>query len=165
MLKRNVFLNVAKSNKLIVVAAGLFLLIALPALYIFEKNVRSDIYHTAQTELKRELELKSLSLKKHLQDSVNAIRFLDATPPIQGISRASENKYIDPLLGTPIDVWQTRLASIFSGFMRTDESILQARYIMLADGGQEIVRVDRNQLGEIIRLQGSQLQKKASVNI
>tara|TARA_B110000046_G_scaffold176072_1_gene201341 strand:+ start:356 stop:3415 length:3060 start_codon:yes stop_codon:yes gene_type:complete len=160
MLKRNVFLNVAKSNKLIVVAAGLFLLIALPALYIFEKNVRSDIYHTAQTELKRELELKSLSLKKHLQDSVNAIRFLDATPPIQGISRASENKYIDPLLGTPIDVWQTRLASIFSGFMRTDESILQARYIMLADGGQEIVRVDRNQLGEIIRLQGSQLQKK-----
>ena len=108
----------------------------------------------------RELETKSLSLKKHLKDSVTAIRFLDATPPIQGITRAKENKLIDPVLGTPIDVWQERLASIFTGFMQTDDSILQARYIMLEDGGQEIVRVDRNQLGEINRLQGLQLQKK-----
>ncbi|MEI8619078.1 hypothetical protein P4S63_24410 [Pseudoalteromonas sp. B193] len=44
--------------------------------------------------------------------------------------------------------------------MQTDDSILQARYIMLEDGGQEIVRVDRNQLGEINRLQGLQLQKR-----
>ncbi|MEI8642363.1 hypothetical protein P4S68_20435 [Pseudoalteromonas sp. Hal099] len=43
--------------------------------------------------------------------------------------------------------------------MQTDDSILQARYIMLAENGQEIVRVDRF-LGDIIRLQGAQLQKR-----
>lgn len=160
MLKRNALLDVGTSNKLVIVAAIIFLLIALPSLYLFEKNVRSEIYHAAQIDLKRELEIKSISLKKHLQDSVTAIRFLDATPPIQGITRATENKLIDPLLGTPMEVWQERLASIFSGFMRTDDSILQARYIMLDDGGQEVVRVDRNKLGEITRLQGQQLQKK-----
>ena len=160
MLKRNTFLSVTKSNKLILVAALIFVLIALPSLYIFEQKVRSDIYNSSQVELKRELETKSLSLKKHFQDSVTAIRFLDATPPIQGITRATENKLIDPLLGTPIGVWQERLGSIFSGFMRTDESILQARYIMLADGGQEVVRVDRNHQGKLVRLEGQQLQKK-----
>ncbi|MEI8706757.1 PAS domain S-box protein [Pseudoalteromonas sp. B62] len=137
-----------------------FIVISLPSLYLFEKKVRSDVYNTAQIELKRELETKTLSLKKHFKDSVTAIRFLDATPPIQGISRASEHKLIDPLLGTPIAVWQERLASIFSGFMRTDESILQARYITLADGGREVVRVDRTELGSLVRLDGEQLQQK-----
>ena len=160
MLKRNILLNVTKNNKLMLVATIIFVLIALPSLYMFDQKVRSDVYHSAQIELKRELETKSLSLKNHLKDSVTAIRFLDATPPIKGITRATENKKIDPLLGTHIDVWEERLASIFSGFMRTDDSILQARYIILADGGQEVVRVDRNQLGEINRLQGLQLQKK-----
>ena len=160
MLKRNILLNVTKNNKLMLVATIIFVLIALPSLYMFDQKVRSDVYHSAQIELKRELETKSLSLKNHLKDSVTAIRFLDATPPIKGITRATENKKSDPLLGTHIDVWEERLASIFSGFMRTDDSILQARYIILADGGQEVVRVDRNQLGEINRLQGLQLQKK-----
>lgn len=160
MLKKNNFLNVTKNNRLMLVATIIFVLIALPSLYLFDQKVRSDVYNSAQIELKRELETKSLSLKNHLKDSVTAIRFLDATPPIKGITRATENKKIDPLLGTHIDVWEERLASIFSGFMRTDDSILQARYIILADGGQEVVRVDRNQLGEINRLQGLQLQKK-----
>ncbi|WP_237707146.1 cache domain-containing protein [Pseudoalteromonas sp. BSi20652] len=132
----------------------------MPSLYVFEQKVRSDIYDSSLIELKRELETKSISLKKHLTDSVTAIRFLDATPPIQGITRATENKLIDPLLGTPITVWQDRLSSIFTGFMRTDNSILQARYIMLADGGKEVVRVDRNHQGELFRREADQLQKK-----
>ena len=160
MLKKNIFLRSTKNNKLILLVVITFIVISLPSLYLFEKKVRSDVYNTAQIELKRELETKTLSLKKHFKDSVTAIRFLDATPPIQGISRASEHKLIDPLLGTPIAVWQERLASIFSGFMRTDESILQARYITLADGGREVVRVDRTELGSLVRLDGEQLQQK-----
>jgi PAS domain S-box-containing protein len=160
MLKKAIFFSAAKSNKLILFTALIFLIISLPSLYIFENKVRGDIYQSAQIELKRELETKTLSLKKHFQDSVTAIRFLDATPPISGIIRASENPLIDPLIGTPMAVWQERLGSIFSGFMRTDESILQARYIMLAEDGQEAVRVDRTEQGKIIRLEGQQLQKK-----
>ncbi|AQQ01180.1 hybrid sensor histidine kinase/response regulator [Pseudoalteromonas aliena] len=160
MYKRNVFLSIAKSNKLVLFTVMLFLLIALPSLFVFDQKIRGDIYHASHIELKRELENKTVAIKKHFQDSVTAIRFLDATPPIKGITRATENNRVDPLLGTPMAIWQERLASIFSGFMRTDESILQARYIALAEGGQEIVRVDRNYQSEIKRVQGSQLQKK-----
>ena len=159
MLKRNVFITAAKGNKLLLVAIIVFLVIALPSVYVFEKKVRAEIYNDARSELNRELETKAASLKNHLNDSITAIRFLNATPPIQGISRATDNQLIDPLLQTPIAVWQDRLADIFSGFMQTDDSILQARYIMLAENGQEIVRVDRF-LGDIIRLEGAQLQKK-----
>ncbi|XQF91902.1 hypothetical protein ACOBV9_09500 [Pseudoalteromonas espejiana] len=159
MLKGNVFITAAKGNKLLLIAIVVFLIIALPALYVFEQKVRAEIYTDARDELNRELETKSASLKNHLTDSITAIRFLNATPPIQGISRATDNQLIDPLLQTPIAVWQERLASIFSGFMQTDDSILQARYIMLAENGQEIVRVDRF-LGDIIRLEGPQLQKR-----
>lgn len=74
-VKKECFLDIAKSNKLIVIAAGLFLLIALPSLYIFEKNVRSDIYHSAQVDLKRELELKSLSLKNTSKIALTQLDF------------------------------------------------------------------------------------------
>ena len=125
MLKRNVFITAAKGNKLLLVAIIVFLVIALPSVYVFEKKVRAEIYNDARSELNRELETKAASLKNHLNDSITAIRFLNATPPIQGISRATDNQLIDPLLQTPIAVWQDRLADIFSGFMQTDDSILQ----------------------------------------
>lgn len=158
MLKGNVVIA-AKGNKLLLVAIIVFLVVALPSMYVFEKKTRVEIFNSAREELSRELETKAASLKNHFNDSITAIRFLNATPPIQGISRATDNQLIDPLLQTPIAVWQDRLAGIFSGFMQTDDSILQARYIMLAENGQEIVRVER-MLGDIIRLEGSQLQKK-----
>jgi two-component system, sensor histidine kinase and response regulator len=160
MLKLNFFIRVAKSNKLILYAVLAFFIIALPALYLFEQKVRTEVYNTAHVELKRELETKLLAINKHINDSVTAIHFLNATPPIKGLSRATENQLIDPLTGTPISLWQQRLSEIFSGFMETDNSILQARYIMLAEGGKEVVRVDRGQNGAVIRIEGSQLQHK-----
>lgn len=57
-------MNVTKNNKLMLVATIIFVLIALPSLYLFDQKVRSDVYNSAQIELKRELETKSLSLKK-----------------------------------------------------------------------------------------------------
>ena len=44
MLKRDIFLNVTKNNKLMLVATIIFVLIALPSLYLFDQKVRSDVY-------------------------------------------------------------------------------------------------------------------------
>ena len=38
MLKRNVFITAAKGNKLLLVAIIVFLVIALPSVYVFEKK-------------------------------------------------------------------------------------------------------------------------------
>ncbi|MBB1300331.1 response regulator [Pseudoalteromonas sp. SR44-8] len=153
------FFNLFRSNKLSLLALLFFFILAIPALYIFELKVRKDVYQVAQTTLQQELDTKALMLKGHLKDSVSSINFLNATPPISGISRAAANDLIDPLLNTPIAIWQTRLAEIFSGFMRTDPQLLQARYITLADNGQEIVRVDRIN-DALVRLEGDLLQQK-----
>jgi signal transduction histidine kinase/ActR/RegA family two-component response regulator len=154
MFIKNSFLTTAKGNRLLLLALIVFIFIATPVLYVFEKQTRQDVYSNAFVVLERELDTKAASLTKHFKDSVTAINFLNATPPIQSLSHSQENN-IEASLSTPLD----RLSSIFSGFMRTDESILQARYITLANDGQEIVRVDRTR-GNIVPIEGEYLQKK-----
>ncbi|MBQ4832446.1 response regulator [Pseudoalteromonas sp. MMG010] len=137
----------------------IFFIIAVPAVYIFEKQIREDIYQSHLIQLQRELDTKVLAIEKHFQDSVIETRFLNVTPPILGITRANQNNQIDPLLNTHVEIWRDRLSSIFSGFMQTDKSITQARYITLADGGHEFVRVDRF-LNKVVRIEDDKLQMK-----
>lgn len=146
-------------NKVFLIALLVFCILLIPTLYFFELKSRKDAYQLAYANLQEELDTKSQALRGHLQHSIAAIHFFNVTPPVTGIIRAAENDLVDPVLKTPIAVWQTRLAEIFSGFMQTDSYLAQSRYIMLAEQGQEIVRIDRTEQG-IKRLTGPQLQKK-----
>ena len=146
-------------NKVFLIALLVFCILLIPTLYFYELKSRKDAYQLAYANLQEELDTKSQALREHLINSVAAIRFFHVTPPVSGIIRAAENELVDPVLNTPMAVWQTRLAEIFSGFMETDSYLAQSRYIMLAEQGQEIVRIDRTKQG-VIRLTGPQLQKK-----
>ncbi|MCQ8876761.1 ATP-binding protein [Pseudoalteromonas shioyasakiensis] len=148
-----------KSNKIFLLALLISVLLALPSLYVFELKTRSDVYNNAKVGLKHTLETKKQYLKVQLHNSVSSVHFLDSTPPVAGIRRANDNNGVDPEFDIPVFVWQTRLAGIFSGFMRTDESLFQARYITLANQGQEFIRVDRV-ANEITRIEGDALQQK-----
>lgn len=148
-----------RSNKIFLLTILVFAILAVPTLYTFEKKVRHDVFNSEKINLEHELDNKAQAFKGRLQDSVNAIRFLNVTPSIVGISRTIHNNNIDPLYGINVDVWQERLATTFMGFMHTDEHLSQARYITLANKGKELVRVDR--VGQTIsRVLGEQLQQK-----
>lgn len=134
-------------------------MLALPSIYVFELKTRSDIFNNEKVALEHVLETKIRYLKAQLQTSVASIHFLDSTPPISGIRRSHANNNIDPAFDISVSVWQTRLAEIFTGFMQTDETLSQARYITLANQGMELVRVDRIN-NEIIRIEGDALQQK-----
>lgn len=85
--------------------------------------------------------------ERSLQDGVAVARqtagILAATPPIQGIIRAERAGGVDPLDGSSIELWKQRLTQIFEGMARNYPEILQVRYIQAANGGMELVRVNR----------------------
>ncbi|MCB9556288.1 MAG: PAS domain S-box protein [Deltaproteobacteria bacterium] len=72
-----------------------------------------------------------------------ALRLIGDVPPISGIIRASRNQDRDPQSQSSLEQWRTRLAQIFAALLRTDPALSQVRYLAAADGGREIVRVDR----------------------
>ncbi|MGS0496761.1 hybrid sensor histidine kinase/response regulator [Pseudoalteromonas sp. S1727] len=153
------FNRLVSGNKVFLIALLAFCILLVPTLYIFELKTRKDVYQLAYANLQEELDTKSHALREQLQNSIATIKFFNVTPPVSGIMRAAANNSVDPELKTPMEVWQTRLAEIFTGFMQTDGDLAQSRYIMLAEQGQEIVRIDRTEEG-LIRLTDSQLQKK-----
>jgi PAS domain S-box-containing protein len=71
------------------------------------------------------------------------LTFLANTPPIQGLVRA-EKTGIDVQAKSTRALWQTRLQQIFSAYLASNPEIYQVRFIGLADGGRELVRVQRN---------------------
>ena len=87
------------------------------------------------------------------------VRFLSKLPPIQGIVRARRNGGIDPRDGSTLSEWKGRLAEIFTGLLRTRPGYFQVRFIGKADGGRELVRVERDADGVHVAPAG-QLQAK-----
>lgn len=90
------------------------------------------------------------------------IAALAGTPPIQGLVRAiGDDQGIDPLDGSTTDQWRHRLETIFISFMKARPQYTQLRYIALADGGRELVRVDN--IDEAPHpIVGPELQEKGS---
>lgn len=75
----------------------------------------------------------------------NNTLFLSRTPPLRGIVRAARNGGMDPVDHNSQTVWARRLEEIFTAFLNTRPEYAQARYIGVADGGRELVRVDRKE--------------------
>jgi PAS domain S-box-containing protein len=100
----------------------------------------------------------------HLKTPFDAIRnatlMLAQTPPFEGIARATANRGSDPADGSSLADWRKRLETIFDAMLRNFPPYLQLRYIGLADGGREIVRVDRTRAG-IRAVPTGELQEKA----
>lgn len=88
-----------------------------------------------------------LSLIQELQRDV---RMLESVPPIQGIIRSRAHGGVDPLDGSTEELWVSRLQVIYGGMLVSKPHYMQVRYIGLADGGLELVRVTRNIESQIV---------------
>jgi PAS domain S-box-containing protein len=120
---------------------------------------------TFEAEVRERLELQIANRTRLLEARRTKLRndalFLAALPPIKGIVAASQHGGIDPEDGTSLELRADRLARIFLSYARTTEEVSQVRLIGVADGGRELVRVDRR--GDSLRiLSGEQLLRKGS---
>lgn len=68
--------------------------------------------------------------------------FLAETPPVQGLLRASATG-IDPWDGSSRKAWESRMQQILRAHIKSSPEVYQARFISLAEGGREWVRVER----------------------
>ena len=135
------------------IAAVIIMVIAMIADHKITTSYNQSVVEDVQINL-REIE----ALVKNEYDSYrDDIYFLHDTPPISGLTRAAKNNGIDPLDGTTIAKWRSRLTQIFRSFTENNSQYFQLR--LLDAQGNETVRVERR-LGKIFAVETSDLQAK-----
>lgn len=128
--------------------------------WIFSK-FNDELMRNELAELSSETSLQGNEFKYQIEEVLRDVSFLRGTPPVNGIIRAYSNNGIDPFDGSTIDIWYSRLATIFSEMLEAKKEYVQIRYIGLKNNGREIVRVDRyGPNGTIRRVPENELQEK-----
>lgn len=128
--------------------------------WIFKRSEAELIKHKIE-ELNNEVNLQSIRFKAYKSELLRDTLFLSGTPPIQGIIRTQSNAVDYHDGSSTLYDWELRLQSIFMQMLNAKPYYLQIRYIGLADGGRELVRVDRmGESGTIRVVTGDELQQK-----
>jgi len=123
------------------------LVIAVAISVLLSMQQRQDNFTRYATRLTSVGNLVAAEFEDAMVALEREVLFLAGTPPIEGIIRASQNGGIDPVESTNILRWESMLQTIFSSVAAVETSYFQIRFIGVADGGRELVRVDSNASG------------------
>ena len=126
---------------------------------IYERNQHQSTMQQAASTLYHDAQRLGTQIRSQLDDLKRDIKFINQTPPIQGIVRSQNNGGVDPLDGSTLTQWRDRLAQIFTAVAGMYPHYTQIRFIGQAEGGHELVRVDRH-ADVIERMTQGLLQKK-----
>ncbi len=143
-------------SALIIVAAG-----AVSLAFIENARIRDAYLSERGTHLKNDLETEKLRLNQAIVALRQDVLFLSDTPPVPGIVRAALNHGYDPRYGNTHKIWAERLEQIFTAFSQAHPNYFKIRYIGVADGGREFVRVV-NRGGKIETTPFEELQPKSN---
>lgn len=111
--------------------------------FLINSKDQKVIEEQSLDRLKYEVRSKSQKLLSPLEALQTDVSYLAGTPPILGIARAVKNGGVDPRDGSTVKLWKSRLSLIFQELLQAKKNYSQVRYIGVADGGREVVRVDR----------------------
>ncbi|HLN07442.1 MAG TPA: HAMP domain-containing protein, partial [Xanthobacteraceae bacterium] len=115
---------------------------------VFELADWSQAYGRFQ----RLLESVSETLETSTADARSDVIALRASAPVAGIARASLAGGIDPDGGTTLGAWQEEMASRCIARLTAKAIYRECRFITVADGGRDTVRVDRDNTGATVRV-------------
>ena len=122
-------------------------------------QLRNTVDQETTRYVRDQLSIRNDMILDNLKENRASLRFLFATPPVDGIVRAQLNNGVDPATDNSIDQWLDRLQVIFTVFMENHADIAQIRFIGGAENGKELVRVER-QSGNITIVPNEALQAK-----
>lgn len=132
------------SSRLLLFTASLVLLTTLlPTLLIFNQ-LDKQLMEKAQQELAAESNLQLLLFRSQISNLSQDVTFLAGTPPIRGIIRSMNPRGIDPLDGSSLTLWHTRLRTIFSKLSQSRSSYLGISYFRLTETPEELVSTGSN---------------------
>lgn len=147
-------------TKVILLTLACVLASSLAISVVFNLRMRDLAYRDAVNTMDRETQLIAAQFEAAYQSSTDDVLTLAGTPPIQGIIR-TQGGAVDPLDNSRYEEWRQRLETIFTSLLVRRPSYFQIRYIGLADGAREIVRVERKG-SEIVVVQPADLQPKGN---
>ncbi len=151
------------SSRLALVMVLIVTLTALAASALIFSRLNSVLIESTSAELERETEIQATKFVSRMDELMRDTLLLANTPPIQGIIRSSSAGAdgLDATDGSTLALWRRRLEIIFEGVIRNKPDYLQVRFIGLADGGRELVRVDRDvEAGQVLPIGDQSLQQK-----
>ena len=132
------------ATKISALAFGLVLVTAWVVGIVTYTNSNAILVRHDLESLKEGLRLQGIRVLSDIDMLRQDVMFLSRTPPIQGIIRAQMAGGIDPQDSSTEALWRQRLGVIFTAFLRSKPSYFQVRYIGVANGGRELVRVERS---------------------
>ena len=89
------------------------------------------------------------------------VRLFAHTSPVIGMTRSLANGGIDPESGLSTEQWRARMETVCSTLLNLHSYYTQARFIGIADGGRELVRVNRSD-GALKAVAPADYQQKGS---
>lgn len=105
-------------------------------------GVASTVVRGLERErVEQRLDKASSQLVLRINEFSKVPQILAGTPPVQRIAAISEGEAPQP--GESLTEWRRRLGIIFRSIVLASPDLTQARFIGVADGGREIVRVNR----------------------
>ena len=118
-------------------------LLLIATVLLFENSITSVAKQQTYQTLEESVVGAEQTAKSQVRQYMSELKFLHATPPIQGIVRARENNGVDPVDTTTSIQWKRRLETIFVGFIENNDEIDQLRIIEASGEGMEYIRVVR----------------------
>ena len=141
------------------ILVGIALILCIAFVVIFESLVRNSVVESYRVRVEEQLSMRQAQLQDEINILRNKLTFIASTPPIAGILRSKQSGR-DQQDGSSYTEWTKRLQTIFIAYLENNPEILQIRYIGVADGGRELVRVERKKLNILVAAE-DQLQSKA----
>ena len=142
--------------------AGVLLMAAFSGLLFHQvgRDERNQQLKNLESRLDISAGLRADMLSNDLNRLKQDARFLAQVPAVDGMVRSILNGGYDQSERTPGKYWKRRLQVIFSSFMKENPDFVQMRFIGLAGGGMELVRVERK-LNNVVNVPDGQLQHKS----
>ena len=130
---------------------ALVVLTALAVGLLTYRNVEQQILPRALERFHLQAELIAATLAASVQGLRSDVLGFRAAAALDGMMRASLNGGVDPVDGVSFAAWRDRMATRFAAELSAKPLYARFRVIGVADGGRELLRVDRSGPGGAIR--------------
>ena len=139
--------------------------------FLVYRGAEQSLSNASTDRLKHTADVINVRLEASVEAINKDLRFLVATPPVQGLVRAhvegvqvedaqSERAYIDPETRIDDREWRDQLANTLTVFLENRPSYVRASFIGLTPhGGHEIARIEKRD-GRTIRVPRERLQSR-----
>lgn len=126
-----------------ILGAGILVAVSATAfVWLVVKTDRAAYLADRGAALENRVQRAATQFSNNIDSLRRQVLVLTKLPPVQGIARASLNGGVDPEMKLPINFWEARLQETFASVAEGNPDYFQIRYIGLAAGGRELVRVN-----------------------